>query len=147
MKILLVLILIALIIIIFKLTKLGKAKEVSNSTVLNKKINEKIKASELLLGITYPNLKEIHDQIINNDIDVDYLKEDFNFNKSPIDDVLCGEIEMFKDLESGQIERKTYVNESLEDISNELLLMFYSIDYDKRKLLASDIFKNKNLPE
>lgn len=143
MELLLFLILIALFVIIIKLSKISKVKKAKNgiNIALDEKISEKIKTSELLLGITYSNFKEIHDQIINNNIDIEYLREDINFNKVPIDDALYGEIAMFKDLESGQLDRPNFANENLDGISNRLLLMFYNIDYNKRKLLANDLFK------
>lgn len=140
MELLLVLILISLIVINVKLSKISKAKEIPHSNALDEKISEKIKTSELLLGITYPNFKEIHDQIISNNIDIDYVKEDFNFNQRSIDGALYGEIEMFKALESDQLDRSSFANESLDGVANKLLLMFYDINYNKRKSLANDIF-------
>lgn len=148
MELLLFLILIALIVIIVKLSKISTTKETKNVdvTALDEKINEKIKTSELLLGITYPNIKEIHDRIINSDIDVEYLKEDINFNKVPFDE-LYGEVTMFKDLESGQLDRSGFANKNLNDIYNKLFLIFHNIDHNKRKSLADDILKNNNSPK
>lgn len=128
--------------IIIKTTKKEEAKKY-NISMLNDDISKKIKDTELLLGIAYPNFKEIHDQIINNDIDITYIRDDFNFNKiSPNE--LCGEIAMFKDLESGQLDKSVFSEDSLDVISDKLLVMFRNIDRNKRKSLANTIFKNNN---
>lgn len=148
MELLLVLILVALIIIIIKLSKISKTNKARNENIgtFDEKISEKIKTSELLLGITYSNFKKIHDQIISNNIDVDYLKDDINFNKVDFGE-LNGEIAMFKDLEQGELDTTDFPGNDMNTIYNKLFLIFHHLKHDKRKLVAERMLKNKNLPE
>lgn len=147
MELLLFLIFIALVVIIFKLSKIIKTKDNMpvGDAVRNKTIDEKIKTSESILKKTYPNHEKIYKKIESFEIDIEYLEDDLDFNAEYFDcGVIRGEVAMFKDLEAGELDTTKFLKHNLEGIKNALIQVFPHIKNSKREDVAkSIILKNK----
>lgn len=147
MELLYILIFIALVVIIFKLNKIVKIKDVTpiDNVVHNKAIDEKIKTSESILRKSYPNHEEIYKKIESFKIDVEYLEDDLDFNAEYFDyGVIRGEVSMFKDLEAGDLDTTAFSKHDLGGVENALIQVFPHIKNDKRESVAKSILlKNK----
>lgn len=141
MELLLFLIFITLVVIVFKLNKIIKSKEIVpvSNIIRDEAIDEKIKTSESILRKSYPNHEEIYEKIKLFKIDVEYLEDDLDFNAEYFDcGVIRGEIAIFKDVEAGILDTTVFLKHK-DGIENALIYAFPHIKNNKRESIAKSI--------